>query len=107
MDRGVVLGQELGTIPTRDTIQGQEEELQDSMDQEEVHHQEEEHQEEEHHLQEEALQDPMPAATHHRSRQEPGVGRAMACRYGCRNGGEGSCGGVGGILLFRPTVWAG
>ena len=28
--------------------------------------------------------------------------------YGCRNGGEGSCGGVGGILLVSPTVlWVG
>ena len=68
MDRGVVLGQEPGTIPTPDSIKGQEEELQDSMDQEEVHHQEDEH-----HLQEEAPQDPIPAAIHHRSRQEEQV----------------------------------
>ena len=26
----------------------------------------------------------------------PGVGRAMACGDKCGNGGEGSCGGVGG-----------
>ena len=31
---------------------------------------------------------------------------AIACGYGCGNGGEGSCTGVGGILLFSSTVWA-
>ena len=35
------------------------------------------------------------------------VGHAIACRHRCENGGEGSCGGVGAILLFSPTVWAG
>ena len=35
------------------------------------------------------------------------MGRAMACRYGCGDRVGGSCEGVGGILLFSPTVRAG
>ena len=31
-----------------------------------------------------------------------GVGRAIACRYGCGNGGEGSCGGGGGDSAVQP-----
>ena len=34
-------------------------------------------------------------------------GHAFACGHGCGNGVEGSCRGVGVILLFSPTVWAG
>ena len=32
---------------------------------------------------------------------------AIACGYRCGGGGEGSCTGVRGILLFSPAVWAG
>ena len=64
MVQGVERGQELGITQTPDPIQGQEEDQQGPMDQEE------EHQQEGHHLQEEALQDQIPAAIRHRSRQE-------------------------------------
>ena len=29
----------------------------------------------------------------------------IACGHGCGNGGEGSCAGVGGTLLFSSAIW--